>query len=622
MVEKWTALKVDAVVALEPEATPILRAARRPYLALEDGYDPRRIVDLADPILERQRRWAMQLDRWLQSRVPGFAQHDFRPASLYLYWLKIVFDSLAIRAYPMTWALERWRPSWVWHPGAAASDSEFGWDLMFRKSLYPAVIRAVAAKLKIDAAVSLPPPAAQQHNDPMSLAHWTRRPTATDWLRRQGSAIRALLESAPRVLRPTAGDLLLLGDGYDLRPVRRAAARAGMAVGSWSAVVNRARMTTSGNDDLSGRMMEAWAAALTDADVLGPATVDGCDFRDTAEARLRFWWEVLIPQQWRAFAATREQWSAARSAAIAVAGLSDHIERGAFAAMRSLGARTYVYQHGGFVGACECPPWDCNDLALAAYELTYGSGTSDYFSSRGTTDGVARAMPIAVGSSRLDGLRRSIRRGRARRRRARVVLIPNLIPRNNRYFDAGTTPDILESELQEALVAMAREFPQYDFIFKAFPYQDQRDTPAVALARTTGSNCHVEFEQPLPALIARADLIVVLFPSTALLEALLTDKPVIVLVDPRFVRMRPPARAALERRAIVSSSPEDFVEQVRERLRRGDFTLPAAVDDQFLRDYGTHLDDGKSAERALAALASTPAVDAFGRIALSPPRAT
>jgi hypothetical protein len=395
-----------------------------------------------------------------------------------------------------------------------------------------------------------------------------------------------------------------------------------MSVGAWNSENKTARMATAANYGLTREMAAAWAPALTDAELLGPATVAGCDFGAVAEARLRFWWQVLIPQQWRAFAAVRDQWAAARVAAVAVAGLSDHIERGAFAAMRSLGARTYIYQHGGFVGACECPPWDCNDLALASYELTYGRGTSEYFSSRGARDGGTRAIPVAVGSSRLDGLRRSVRRGRATRRRPRVVLIPNLIPRNSRYFDAGTTPDVLESELQEAVVGLAREFPQYDFIFKAFPYQDQRDTPAVALARTTGSNCQAEFDQPLPALIARADLIVVLFPSTALLEALLTDKPVIVLVDPRFVRMRPPARAALERRAIVASSPEEFVERVRGRLRHGDFRLSAAVDDQFLREYGTYLDDGRSAERALAALASTPAADAFGRVALSPPTPT
>ncbi len=198
--------------------------------------------------------------------------------------------------------------------------------------------------------------------------------------------------------------------------------------------------------------------------------------------------------------------------------------------------------------------------------------------------------------------------------------MPNLIPRNNRYFDAGTTPDVLESELQEAVVAVAREFTAYDFIFKAFPYQDQRDTPAVARAGAVGSNCRVELKKSLPALIARCDLIVLLFPSTALLEALLSDKPVIVLVDPRFVSMRPVARAALERRAIVADSPVRLLEQFRAVLANGGFRASAPIDDLFLREYGTYLDDGKSADRALAALTSVPVADAWARSTVSPPQ--
>jgi hypothetical protein len=617
--DTWTRHAFDAAVVLAPEAASALRGAGRPYLALEDAYDPRRICDLADPVLDTQQAWAATVDQWLHRRIPAFAERDFRPARLYLYWLKIAFDSLAIRVYPMQWALERWQPSWVWHPAAAASHGEFGWDLLFRNSLYPAVLRSVAAQLNIDAQVSEPAGVTRHAIDSAAPPHWIRRPRAVEWLVRKRSILRMAWEGALRPRRVVSGDLLILGDGYDLRPVWGAARRKRMAVERWGLVVKHARTASSREVDVSHTMADAWAPALQEAELLAPAVVSRCDLRHLVEARLRFWWEVLIPEQWRAFATVREQWAGKRVQAVAVSGLADHIERGAFAAMRSLGARTYIYQHGGFVGACECPPWDCNDLALADYELTYGAGTADYFRSRGARYADRRATAIAVGSSRLDTLQRSIPRGRPASQRKRILIVPNLIPRNSRYFDAGTTPDVLESELQEAVVAIARECAAYEFIFKAFPYHDQRETPAVALAGAPGSNCRVEFDKPLPALIARADLIVLLFPSTALLEALLSDRSVIVQVDPRFVSMRPSARAALDRRALVVDSPARLLQQLRRVLQDGRFPVSVPVDDLFLREYGTHLDDGQSADRALAALASAPVADAWGHVVVSPP---
>jgi hypothetical protein len=270
--------------------------------------------------------------------------------------------------------------------------------------------------------------------------------------------------------------------------------------------------------------------------------------------------------------------------------------------MRSIGAKGFIYQHGGFVGACECPPWDCNDLALADGELTYGSGTTDYFVERGRKYQDPRAVPTTVGSSRLDALRGQMSRGRVTSRKPRVLLVPNLIPRNNRYLDAGTTADVLESELQLALVDKARQFPQYAFTFKAFPYSDQRETPAVQLARLPESNCLVVARRSLPGLLAEADFVVLSFASTALLEALMTDRPILVLVDPQFAVMTPAARELLVRRAHVASEPVEFLDLYARLLTEGRFGPLSNPDDSFLCEYGTHLNDGRSASRVLAAI--------------------
>ena len=598
---EWAALEVDAVVALVPESAWALKQAGKPYLALEDGYDPLRLCELADPILVRQQHWADTIDAWLWRRVPDFADHGFRPARLYLYWLKVLFDSLLIRAYPLAWAFERWQPSWVWYPGPDAADTEFGWDLMFRQSLYPTVLRVVADRFGVEASLPEAPAGVSVEARFSRAPHWMERRPGLEWLARRTRTFRRGVRG-PWIGNRSSG--IVASDTYDMEAVWREAARTGVGLDSWAGVVERYRKAAvpESSGAIRDGMRSAWTEAVEIADILGPASTETCDLRAAAHDRIQFWWQVLVPEQWNVYRAVRDSVDPTPSA-VAIANVGDHVERGIFAAYRSRGARTFIYQHGGFVGACDCPPWDCNDLWLADYELTYGPATSAYFAERATRYVDRRAVPVTVGSSRLDSWRRTIRRGRRQWGPRRVLLVPSVIPRNGRYFDAGTTPDVLEAELQSALVDAAADFPECEFIFKVFPYQDQQGA-ATELAARPGSNCRVVANRPLPELIARADLIVLTFASTALLEAIMSDRTILVLVDPRFVRMQPNARRSLERRAHVASGPEEFLATYRRLLASGDFGPTARPDDAFLRDFGTHLDDGRSAERALSAISS------------------
>jgi hypothetical protein len=601
VLDDWTNARLDAVIALEPEGAWALSMAGRPYLTLEDGYDPRALCDLANPILMRQEKWADTIDAWLWRRLPEFAEQGFRPARLHLYWLKIVFDSLLMRAYPLEWAFERWHPSWIWHPGPAAAQSGFGWDLMFRQSLYPAVLRVVADRFGVEASLPEEPARSLIETGSSRAPHWMERPSAIEWLARRSRTIRR------KVRGPWSGNRssrIIASDAYDMEPVWREAGRSGIALDSWAGVVERHRKDAGpvSSTAICEGMRTAWTEAVETADILGPASTDTCDLRAAARDRVHFWWQVLVPEQWNVYRAVRDSADPTPSA-VAVASVGDHVERGIFAAYRSRGARTFIYQHGGFVGACECPPWDCNDLWLADYELTYGPATTTYFAERATRYVEPRAVPITVGSSRLDSWRRTIRRGRRSRGRPRVLLVPNVIPRNARYFDAGTTPDVMEADLQLALVEVAADFPDYEFIFKAFPYPDQQG-PAIQLASRSTSNCRVVADRPLPELVARADFIVSCFASTALLEALMSDRTILVLVDPRFVRMHADARRLLERRAHVASHPEELLTTYRRLLAAHDFGPIARPDDAFLREFGTHLNDGRSAERAWSAISA------------------
>ncbi len=595
--------RVHAFVALEPEAAWVLSEAGIPYLKLEDGYAEANLVSLAQSVLDDQLEWSKWVDGFLLEHIREFAEANFQPAELYLYWLKVCLDSLSIRALTLEWAIRAWSPAWILCPGGMQDHRYFGWDLMYSMSLYPEILRRVIERLGIEATLldEEQPGADSSKGNRKEHVHRIANEVLTHSVLPLARSVRSWAKLLYSRVSSSDHPDVILQTQYDLRSVWKLAKKRRLRQAVWEVIVDRfRRQVKSGRcREAESWMSETWGEIVARPEFHRPTQVAGYDFWPLAEGRLRYWWHTLVPQQWVVYKAVRESYGDRPPRAVLVSGLGDHVDRAVYGALRSCKVPAYVFQHGGFVGWCDCPAWDANDLALADYELTYGHGVTKYFEVRRALRAGRLAHAISVGSSRLDDLRPKMSCWR-RKVRSTVLLVPNVIPRNNRYLDCGTLPDVTEAEIQAAMVAVAREFPDYDFVLKLFP--GQVETPATRIARRPGSNCRVEVTARLPALMVRADLIVLNFPSTALLEALLTDRPVLVFVDGRSIRMFPEAKAALSKRAMVAATPEQFVSMFRRALSRGEVEVIPHPDQSFLEMYGTHLNDGHSAERALGSI--------------------
>jgi hypothetical protein len=592
--------QVDAFVALHPEAAWALYEVNKPYLKLEDGYNEQDLCELAQQALDEQQAWADWLDRSLHDHIPEFGEANFCPARLYLYWLKIMFDSLNIRISTLEWALQNWRPRRVLIPTGESVQQRFGWDLTYRDSLYPSVLQHIAKRIGTETAIigSSRLAAPLESVTAIDFARFTNflKTQSVSLVRGIGRWITALNTDF------STHDALIVSREYDLAPVWALASKQHIRLASWESLVNRLRpvIKSAACYEARGWMATIWCNIHNSEEFRQPSQPRGYDLWSMVRARLHFWWHVLIPQQWAVYKTVLCSFKTSLPRSVVVSRVNDHVERAVFSAMRTLGIPTYIYQHGGFVGWCECLGWDSSDLLHTQYELTYGRAVSEYFMARRERSNQRLAHPLSVGSSRLDALRKQIRTTR-RHRRPVVLLVPNLIPGNDRYLDCGNLPDVTESEIQAAMVSVAHDFPQYDFVFKTFP--NQADTPAVKLAGRQGSNCRVVFKAKLPILMAKADLIVLSFPSTALLEALLTDRPILVLADRRSIRLLREARAALSKRVILAESAEEFLESLRKLLLQGAFPPILHPDQSFLEMYGTYINDGNSAQRVLEAVA-------------------
>lgn len=577
---------IDGFVALHPDAGWALCQTRRSYLKLEQTYsEVKDICPLADQALQEQFAWASWVDDELQREVPEFGASHFQPARMYLYHLKLVFDSLRIRSFILAKALQTWKPRQVWHAEPDKTNEQFGFNLEFFGSIWPEIFPLVVSKHNISYETwpsNFMPAAVDRKRLILALYEWLK-----SWARKR-------VASMPR---EGEKNILILDHTYDMEYIWRLAKRRHLSVFKWEKVVDQLRAEVKSSEAVVWQMKEHWKRFSIEPRFRVMVQQDGYDFWKIVESRLCYWWEHIIPEQWGIFQRTRQRYEMQKPKATVLPILRNHYERGVFAGLRSLGTSTVIHQHGGYVGTCECPSVDSNELWQADFDLTYGEGVTEYLEERRSKNKQIFARPISVGSARLDVLRAGLPTPRKTFTRPQVLLVPNTILDPNRYLDCGAVPEMTESEIQAEMVHIAHDFPHYRFIYK--PFYDQRATPAVALASEKGSNCQVDTKTSLTRLLAKADLIILDFPSTALLEALATRQPIIVLVDSNCIKMFPQAMQRLQGRAIVSETPENFVRDIRSFLARGSIQPLTNPDDSFLQAYGTHLGDGKSAERVL-----------------------
>ncbi|HEV3191956.1 MAG TPA: hypothetical protein VGY54_15700, partial [Polyangiaceae bacterium] len=105
----------------------------------------------------------------------------------------------------------------------------------------------------------------------------------------------------------------------------------------------------------------------------------------------------------------------------------------------------------------------------------------------------------------------------------------------------------------------------------------------------------VKNERTFSELLSEADAVVIDFPSTTLLQALTSDRPMFVLMS--HWNYPKDARALLERRAVLANDADELTRAIEEHVASGAYAADRA-NDAFLREFGTHLGDGRSAERA------------------------
>lgn len=271
-----------------------------------------------------------------------------------------------------------------------------------------------------------------------------------------------------------------------------------------------------------------------------------------------------------------------------------------------------IFQHGGGWGYLDVMPiGEYRELFAGTHYLCSGSKTGEVLSrtyphlpERGLSQ---RPKVVPIGMARLDMLREHPRvnvdfsRGVTDKKLRVLVLISNLYG-DSRYFTNTLYPDILLWRAQKETLQTCRRY-DINLTVKLYPKSAVRNVlypnPLQDWIEESKFPARIEHNAKYTDLLAETDLVIMDSCQTTFLEALAANKAVITLADKRWMHFYQDAKTILPKNAFVAESFDEFFALIGNCLANPLLCRGDSEDNRFLKAYGNHLDDGKSAERAV-----------------------
>lgn len=253
---------------------------------------------------------------------------------------------------------------------------------------------------------------------------------------------------------------------------------------------------------------------------------------------------------------------------------------------RSMGKPVIVCQHG------EQNLWDnslfpeATELLYADHYLSFGDGVTGKYLEAVESGKLKSAS--SIGSASLD----AIQGGQARD--GYILYATGKYHRNSTPFISSFGQDTRLYNAQKKILGFLASLVRAGgprVIFKRNNTSNHNELPF----EVDKAIDEAQPDDKFTSLLSGASLVILDAPATTCLEACSTKKPLFVLLD--RVKWNEGPERLLKRRAVAAYTPDELILRIEEYLKTGEYG--ADLDDrEFIRAYGTHLDDGKSAERA------------------------
>ena len=590
------------LVALTPEADAAAEQRGLTYHSIEDLYMEEDLVVRGLAQFEILERFCDAVDEALHANAGPVSEVRHFSLRYEFQFLKMIMDALLHRTATLASALETLAPQAVVYcryPSDVVPAGRWAIPSSVSRWLLPFVAEQRGCQA-IGLTVAARPPA-RFPGMATQLKRCVRSASARAiglgrWLRRHHAALVGA-SRPPGVRGSQEATLVLTGLWSDRDALQAWLAEGGRLI-HWRTLVRRVASPSpdaAADAELEAVVERCWNALRHDAEVRALFRIDGVDLAPLVEQPLRSLFADLLSRHCRI---SRRMDAAFKTVSHPIVLGSTFVrveEVACAAAARRAGIPVIAYQHGGFLGYVDFPMQRFCDMGLPDYYLSYGRGVSEAMERFS-----GQTIPVTIGSSDLDRLMTAHRKPGRRPGRTAVYVV-TLLMGDRRYFTLHAYPDIQYWRLQRQVIERLSH-ADIELIVKLDP-RDMVPNPLKSWARRQRvKRCRFVRDVSFAEVLGRGDLIIIDSPSTTLLQALATHKPVIAFADRRFIHFTPEATGLLRKRAVFSTTPEEFFRDIDAAVHTPSWGPVSPVNDEFLSRYGTHENDGGSARRAAQAL--------------------
>ncbi len=581
------------IIALSPFAMYELDKNKINYEFPDDFYDNFKLYELGISNYKKTEDICKLMDKYILEYYPIVKEYNITPAFFSFYYIKILYDSVTIKLYQLMQIIKYKKPELIIAYNDNFSETENHILFSNYESIYSKLLQ-LNSSINVDLLPYPEPFISKKSYSKVSFANkinffLKNNPALFDL------ASKIKKEGLKSFFTNANIPMIIFGGGYNwdicsatfgkesLGPIIRVSDDPAY----WENELEK--------DELLDGL---WEKIKLDPKFRSHFIFENIDFFPVIEPKLKYFIQKAPLICVNTYSKTKKLIKKSGTKAILFSVLSTPISKCAAVAAHNCGIPVINWQHGAY-GYMNQPMMPYNDMYEVDNLFVFGEGVKRKYDNE--TGKKTKIIPI--GSAHLDELGKIIKLSqKAKSKIEKSLYVTTNFYQNNLYV---AMPPFFSDNLfwltQKKIADVLGKNKSQNHTIKIHDNINYKQTPLVAYSSNMQYK-NLNFIRTKPTfseLIPNTDLIIIDWPSTTLLQSLTSNKPIFVFGG--HFKIDENAKKLLKRRVYFSEDLDLFTNQLDEFLKNGsvkNYKIDLKNHD-FLKEYGTYLDDMSSTKRAV-----------------------
>jgi hypothetical protein len=563
-------------VALEPFCIPKLEKEKFSYQIIEDFFSREEFFADVSLVTERRLEEITNLvDTWVQENFPNFRDNNISILKYSIYYLTILFDGIFGRVYQLNRLFDTLKPQNVFICKRNADvnvdyNSEFPWGKDESLWTYCAELIHKEKKFSLDVIHYNIPNKANSKKENIYSLFQRKIPFTYQFLKTLKN------KGISKVLRFMYSDkIVVLNLGYQWRFTENLFFERGF---------NVVNIDVQSDYRKKRKIEQDYIGSVTNGNNF--FEFDGIDLTPLLKYKLNRIIEDGLSfylSEYKSFLILLKK---IKAKALCFSVITKPKGWIIIQAAKNLGIPIFCWGHGAS-GQAKYTKQHTNELLISDFYFTQGPGSHKNYLSKNKF--CTKYIPIGFPS--IDSL---VQKNKTNQTECiyKYIYVTSGYYGNNFYL--SFTPGFFDNEyfiIQRQILKFI-ELTNEKSLFMDYrsPYYNS------VLRQYLSSNIDYENNKSFSEVIKLAEVFIIDCPTTTLLEAITTTKPIFVLTQ--FLGLNEVAENLLKKRAICVSLVNNLIEELEYFQKTGVYKADG-FNNEYLKAFGTHLNDGFSAQRGV-----------------------